>query len=143
MLWELKFLVDTSVNRDPLDNQLTHNEIENLIKRIALVALAVSLVSLFVILGLRHFQVTDPYLKSVLSLRGDPLQGHAIFKMNCAGCHEWHSDTQVGPSLQGVSQRKSEIGLIQQVISGQTPPMPQFQPNPQEMADLLSYLEQI
>jgi mono/diheme cytochrome c family protein len=48
---------------------------------------------------------------------------------------------RVGPSLESISQRKSGISLIHQVTSGQTPPMPQFQPNPQEMADLLKYLE--
>ncbi|MFZ4555923.1 MAG: cytochrome c, partial [Pseudanabaena sp.] len=26
---------------------------------------------------------------------------------------------------------------------GETPPMPQFQPSPQDMADLLSYLKQL
>jgi hypothetical protein len=31
--------------------------------------------------------------------------------------------------------------LIQQITSGQTPPMPKFQASPQEMADLLSYLK--
>ncbi|RDH51814.1 cytochrome C, partial [Mastigocladus laminosus WC112] len=30
---------------------------------------------------------------------------------------------------------------IHQVISGDTPPMPKFQPSAKEMADLLSYLE--
>ncbi|MGE5656010.1 MAG: c-type cytochrome [Actinomycetota bacterium] len=126
-----------------MDNQLASNATDNLIKRIAVLALAVLLVSLLIILGIHQLQVTDPYVKSVLSLTGDPLQGHAIFEMNCAGCHEWRSDSQVGPRLHGVSQRKSETSLIQQVISGQTPPMPQFQPSPQEMADLLSYLEQL
>ncbi|MCY7406042.1 MAG: cytochrome c, partial [Alkalinema sp. CAN_BIN05] len=42
-----------------------------------------------------------------------------------------------------VSHRKSQAALIEQVISGKTPPMPQFQPNPQEMADLLSYLQSL
>lgn len=80
-------------------------------------------------------------MKNVVSLTGDPVQGQAIFQMNCAGCHGWQADGSVGPSLQGVSNRKSRYGLIHQVISGDTPPMPQFQPSPQEMADLLSYLE--
>jgi len=29
------------------------------------------------------------------------------------------------------------------VVSGETPPMPMFQPKPQEMADLLKYLEKL
>ena len=94
-------------------------------------------------LAIHQFQVADPYVSSVLSLIGDPIQGSAIFQMNCAGCHTSLADTQVGPNLHLVSQRKSEFDLIRQVTSGQTPPMPQFQPSPQEMADLLKYLEQI
>ncbi|HLO49807.1 MAG TPA: cytochrome c [Kamptonema sp.] len=126
-----------------MDNQLASNEIQHLVKRIALVTLAISLFSLLAISGLRQFQVVDPYIKTVLARNGDRIQGQAIFQMNCAVCHVQHFDTQIGPSLYGVSQRKSEISLIKQVISGKTPPMPQFQPNPQEMADLLSYLQQI
>ncbi len=53
------------------------------------------------------------------------------------------ADGKVGPSLKNVSDRKSPPRLIKQVISGQTPPMPKFQPSPQEMADLLSYLESL
>jgi len=49
----------------------------------------------------------------------------------------------VGPNLHGVSERKSDAKLVQQVVSGETPPMPQFQPSPQDMADLLSYLKQL
>lgn len=86
-------------------------------------------------------RTADPYVKSVLSLKGDSTLGHAIFQINCAGCHGWEADGRVGPSLQGVSKHKSPYGLIRQVISGETPPMPKFQPNPQAMADLLSYLE--
>jgi len=60
------------------------------------------------------------------SLTGDSVQGHAIFQMNCAGCHGLQADGSVGPSA-GISKRKS-FGLIHQVTSGDTPPMPQFQP---------------
>lgn len=93
------------------------------------------------VVGWNRFQISDPYIEEVLALNGDLVQGHAIFQMNCAGCHFQRANEQVGPSLQDVSQRKSQVRIIQQVISGQTPPMPQFQPNPQEMADLLSYVE--
>ncbi|WP_442957328.1 c-type cytochrome [Phormidium sp. CCY1219] len=88
-----------------------------------------------------QLQVSDPYMETVLTLNGDPVQGHAIFQMNCAGCHGVKNGRQVGPSLTGVSQRKSRVSIIHQVISGETPPMPQFQPKPQEMADLLEYLQ--
>lgn len=88
-------------------------------------------------------QRTDPYMREVLALTGQPEQGQAIFQMNCAGCHGVQADGRVGPSLIDVSSRKSKTQMIHQVISGQTPPMPQFQPSPQEMADLLSYLERL
>ncbi|OCQ92152.1 cytochrome C [Oscillatoriales cyanobacterium USR001] len=130
-----------------MDNQLTSNEVQHLIKQIALVSVAFLLVSLLAITGLRQLQVTDPYIKTVLSLNGDRIQGKAIFLINCAGCHATPKNdlmrSQIGPNLHRVSQRKSKIGLIEQVTSGKTPPMPQFQPNPQEMADLLSYLKEL
>ncbi|MGL5080783.1 MAG: c-type cytochrome [Microcoleaceae cyanobacterium] len=91
----------------------------------------------------RVLRVSDPYVESVLTQVGDSTRGHAIFLMNCAGCHAQQSGRQVGPSLHEVSQRKSQVRIIKQVISGKTPPMPQFQPNPQEMADLLSYIERL
>jgi mono/diheme cytochrome c family protein len=89
------------------------------------------------VLGFHLIQVSDPYIRNVLSLNGDSVRGHDIFQINCAGCHGLQADGRVGPSLQHVSQRKSKVSLIHQVISGQTPPMPKFQPSPQEMADLL------
>ncbi|BBC22854.1 cytochrome c family protein [Pseudanabaena sp. ABRG5-3] len=85
----------------------------------------------------------DPYTQSVLSLSGDPVQGRSIFVMNCVACHGQWANGKVGPSLHGVSERKSDAKLVQQVVSGETPPMPQFQPSPQDMADLLSYLKQL
>lgn len=85
----------------------------------------------------------DPYTQSVLNLAGDPTQGRSIFVMNCVDCHGQWATGKVGPNLHGVSDRKSDAKLIQQVVSGETPPMPQFQPSPQDMADLLSYLKQL
>ena len=126
-----------------MNQQLARNEIKNPIERLAIFALAVLLAIILASMTIRQFQVADPYVKSVLSLTGNQFQGSAIFQMNCAGCHTSVSDSQVGPNLHGVSDRKSELDLIRQVTSGQTPPMPQFQPSPQEMADLLKYLEQI
>ncbi|BAZ70378.1 cytochrome c class I [Fischerella sp. NIES-4106] len=104
-------------------------------------ALAILLALLLGIFAVRIVRASDPYVKTVLSLTGDPVQGHAIFQINCAGCHGLEADGRVGPSLQGVSKHKSPYGLIHQVISGETPPMPKFQPSTKEMADLLSYLE--
>ncbi|AFZ32750.1 cytochrome c class I [Gloeocapsa sp. PCC 7428] len=120
-------------------NQFAKPEI--LLQRLAFIALAVLLAAILVVVGVHRVRVSEPYVKNVLSLPGDPVRGNAIFQMNCAGCHGWQADGNVGPSLQGVSKRKSRFGLIHQVISGDTPPMPQFKPSPKEMADLLSYLE--
>lgn len=120
-------------------NQFAKPEI--LVQRLAFIALAILLVAILGVVGVQKVRVSEPYVKNVLSLTGDPVQGHAIFQMNCAACHGWEADGNVGPSLQGVSKRKSRFGLIHQVISGDTPPMPQFKPSPKEMADLLSYLE--
>ncbi|MCC5897483.1 MAG: cytochrome c [Phormidium sp. BM_Day4_Bin.17] len=90
---------------------------------------------------IHHWQTSDPYIQEVLALDGDPKQGYAIFQMNCSGCHGDGSNGLVGPSLRDVSAHKSRASLIHQVIKGDTPPMPQFQPSPQIMSDLLAYLE--
>lgn len=124
-----------------MDKQLTKPEV--LIGQITLILVAVVLAIFLVMVGFHQWQMSDPYIKSVMSLTGDPVRGHAIFQMNCAGCHGLQANGRVGPSLQGISKHKSQISLIQQVISGRTPPMPQFQPGSQEMADLLSYLAKL
>jgi mono/diheme cytochrome c family protein len=105
---------------------------------IVLVCLAICLVA---IVGWQSLRESNPYMTSVLSKTGDSTLGHAIFQINCSGCHGLDAGGRVGPSLREISKRKSPHSLIEQVTSGNTPPMPQFQPNPQEMADLLSYLE--
>jgi mono/diheme cytochrome c family protein len=91
--------------------------------------------------GIYYWHHSDPYVQKVLAIRGEQNRGHSIFQLNCAGCHGTWADGKVGPSLHGVASRRSEWSLIQQITSGQTPPMPKFQANPQEMADLLSYLK--
>ncbi|WP_016953222.1 cytochrome c [Anabaena sp. PCC 7108] len=124
-----------------MDNQLTKPE--TLIQWIVLAILALLIAIPLAIFGVQMVQASDPYVKNVVSLTGNPVQGKAIFQINCAGCHGLEADGLVGPSLQAIPKRKSRYGLIHQVISGETPPMPKFQPSPQEMADLLSYLESL
>ena len=82
----------------------------------------------------------DPYTRQTLELTGSAEQGDKLFLINCAGCHGIAGQGLVGPNLHGVSSRKNQRQLIHQVVSGQTPPMPRFQPDPQAMADLLAYL---
>ena len=122
-----------------MDNQLASTE--NMIQRVAIAFVIVSLAILAAIWGVHHFQTSDPYVQDVLARAGSIERGHAIFQMNCASCHGIEADGKVGPSLHRISERKSRVGLIKQVMSGQTPPMPQFQPSPEDMADLLEYLE--
>ncbi len=124
-----------------MDNQLATKEQSS--QQVVLSLLAIAIVLIGVAFGVYQLRPTDPYVQNVLTLQGNSVQGHAIFQMNCAGCHGIEADGHVGPSLKRVSERKSRTGLIQQVTSGQTPPMPQFQPSTQEMADLLSYLESL
>lgn len=90
-----------------------------------------------------YLEHADPYIREVLLLEGNAERGQEIFVMNCATCHGLLGKGEVGPSLQNVSSRKSDVGLIRQVVSGNTPPMPQFQPSEQDMADLLEFLERL
>lgn len=114
-----------------------------MLKRTALVLLAVVMAVVLVIAGFRHMQASEPYIRDVLAQDGDVNRGDAIFKMNCAVCHGLEATGEVGPTLRGVSDHKTKVSLIKQVISGKTPPMPQFQPSPQDMADLLEFLEKL
>lgn len=128
-----------------LETQLTRAETEasGRTRRLAVTLLAVAGAFVMAIAFIVIFRHTDPYIGTVLKLHGSAAQGQVIFQMNCATCHGLTGDGVVGPSLHHVSSHKSRIGLIQQVTSGKTPPMPQFQPNHQEMADLLKYLESL
>jgi mono/diheme cytochrome c family protein len=102
------------------------------------------LVAIVLLLGIVTYRpVIDPYLESVLSLSGDRSRGAAIFQMNCAICHGQTARGEIGPSLVAITDHRSKAGLVDQVISGKTPPMPQFQPDPQAMADLLQYLDSL
>ena len=82
----------------------------------------------------------DPYVKASLELQGGIDHGGQLFRINCAGCHGLAGQGLVGPQLQGVSNHLKDPVLIHQIISGETPPMPSFEMEPQSMADLLAYL---
>ena len=85
----------------------------------------------------------DPYSRATLALSGSQQNGGRLFRINCAGCHGMAAQGLVGPNLHGVTHRKNNRQLIQQVVSGNTPPMPRFQPDPQAMADLLAFLHSL
>lgn len=126
---------------DTVENQLVKPE--TVLLKLGLLLLAVGLSVAIAAWGIRWVQASDPYVRSVLVAEGDRVRGHAIFQMNCTGCHGLSADGKVGPSLKGVSERKSCVDLIYQVTSGKTPPMPQFLPEAQDMADLLAFLKSL
>ena len=103
-------------------------------------AVCVAVVALVVLLPAAR---SDPYTRSTLEHSGTAETGGRLFLLNCAGCHGIAGQGLVGPNLHGVGQRKNDRQLIQQVVSGRTPPMPRFQPEPQAMADLLAYLHSL
>ena len=109
-----------------------------LIPALALVAAAcLAVLTLVVLLPAAR---SDPYTRTTLQLSGSQERGEQLFLINCAGCHGIAAQGLVGPNLHGVSSRRHDRQLIQQVVSGRTPPMPRFQPEPQAMADLLTFL---
>jgi mono/diheme cytochrome c family protein len=110
---------------------------QGLITALTLVAAAACILLLLVLLPAAR---SDPYTRQTLELVGSEENGGRLFRINCAGCHGIAAQGLVGPSLRGVSQRRNDRQLITQVVSGRTPPMPRFQPEPQAMADLLAHL---
>lgn len=133
----------TPLTKELLEKPLTTTPPESPVQRTVVTLLAVLLLVVLAFLGVHLLRETDPYVKDVLAQAGDVQRGEVMFQMNCAGCHGFDASGLVGPNLHRVASRKSRIGLIHQVTSGSTPPMPQFQPSPQEMADLLEYLESL
>ena len=108
----------------------------------ALVVLAAVACAVLALLVLQASRV-DPYTSATLDRVGSVEDGGRLFRLNCAGCHGLAAQGLVGPNLHGVDRRKNDRQLIQQVVSGRTPPMPRFQPNPQAMADLLAFLHSL
>ena len=127
-------MADNALDKDLQEQPIN---VQQLLGVLVLIVVAI----LVVLMTVRHVQASDPYIQTVLSLNGKADRGQEIFQMNCAVCHGIEANGEVGPSLLSVSARKSKVKLIKQVVSGNTPPMPQFQPQPQDMADLLEYLE--
>ncbi len=109
----------------------------------ALLLVALLALALVLLVGWLPAQRTDPYTRATLALQGSAGDGGRLFRLNCAGCHGLAAQGLVGPNLHGVTHRKNDRQLIQQVVSGRTPPMPRFQPEPQAMADLLAFLHSL
>lgn len=129
----------TKLNNQTVNNQLIETKFKT--QEVILKVIMIFLLIGMIIFGFSYFQINDPYVQEVLLTQGNTTRGQAIFKVNCAGCHDNTAYRDVGPSLYNITKHKSQRSLINQVISGKTPPMPKFQPSAQDMADLLSYLE--
>ena len=82
----------------------------------------------------------DPYITESIKLEGSPQNGEQLFRINCVGCHGISGQGLLGPNLQQATKNLSDPEIINQIIKGRTPPMPSFEIETQEMADLLSYL---
>ena len=85
----------------------------------------------------------DPFIDKTISINGNSLTGSKLFKINCVGCHGISAQGLVGPDLNEVTSQMSDKKIINQVIRGLTPPMPSFEIEPQEMADLLAYMHSL
>ncbi len=125
-----------AITQSPLTNQDSR-----LVVQFALAATTILICIILIVWGIHKVQISDPYIHDVLNSVGNLERGQQLFWQNCATCHGSNGAGEVGPDLQSVSERKSQVALIRQVISGKTPPMPQFQPSTQDMADLLVFLE--
>ena len=141
---------DRQTQPDPLDDPPTLVTLASpaepeLRPRTFIAALATLAATACAVLAFALYQAAtvDPYTQAVLVLDGDPGQGGRLFRINCAGCHGLAAQGLVGPNLHGVTDRKNDSQLVQQVISGKTPPMPKFELDPQDMADLISLLHHL
>lgn len=124
-----------------MNNQILESKSEK--KNIILIAIIIIILISTLTLSFYYVRLSNPYVQSVLSIQGDKIRGKAIFEVNCAVCHGSKGSGNVGPNIQNIYKHKSKIDLINQVISGKTPPMPKFQPSTKDMADLLSYLQDL
>ncbi|MGK7928597.1 MAG: c-type cytochrome [Spirulina sp.] len=113
------------------------------VQRVVVLVLVLVLLLAIGIMGFSYYHGFDPYIQKVLVLDRNIERGQEIFEINCAGCHGIYATGYVGPSLEHLSKRLSDKQVIRQVIDGTTPPMPKFQPKPEDMADLLGYLKRL
>ena len=108
----------------------------------ALIVLGASATILLVSIVLWSTQA-NPYIKATLSIEGSADKGGRLFRVNCAGCHGVKAQGLLAPNLNEVTNHHKDSEIINQIVQGKTPPMPSFQIQPEDMADLLSYLHKI
>ncbi|MEM8613758.1 MAG: cytochrome c [Cyanobacteria bacterium P01_H01_bin.105] len=136
-------MTQNTVDSPPISESKSATQDNRLVVQFALAATIIVLCVILIIWGIHRVQVSDPYVHDVLEATGNLERGQQLFWQNCSTCHGLKGTGEVGPDLQHISERKSQVALIKQVISGKTPPMPQFQPKTQDMADLLVFLESL
>ena len=96
----------------------------------------------FLIFFAKHHE-NNKYIIETLELNGSAEEGHALFKINCVGCHGISARGLVGPDLHSVTKRLNDKEIIKQVTGGLTPPMPSFEIDPVNMSNLLKYLHSL
>ena len=97
---------------------------------------------IFVLIYLKNHE-SNQYILKTLELEGSVNDGNALFKTNCVGCHGITARGLVGPDLHSITQSLNDKEIIKQVTGGLTPPMPSFEIDPQNMANLLKYLHSL
>ena len=97
---------------------------------------------IFVLIYLKNHE-SNQYILKTLELEGSVKDGNALFKTNCVGCHGITARGLVGPDLHSITQNFNDKEIIKQVTGGLTPPMPSFEIDPQNMANLLKYLHSL
>ena len=96
----------------------------------------------FILFYLNYHEQND-YVVETLQLNGSVEDGDALFKTNCVGCHGIKARGLVGPDLHSITQNLSDKKIIKQITGGQTPPMPSFEIDTQNMSNLLKYLHSL
>ncbi len=97
---------------------------------------------IFVLIYLNNHE-SNQYILKTLELEGSVKDGNVLFKTNCVGCHGISARGLVGPDLHSITQSLNDKEIIKQVTGGLTPPMPSFEIDPQNMANLLKYLHSL
>ena len=90
-----------------------------------------------------NHEKNNTYIIKTLELNGSVIEGDALFKMNCVGCHGITARGLVGPDLHSITHRLNDREIIKQVTEGLTPPMPSFVIDPQNMSNLLKFLHSL
>ena len=98
---------------------------------------------IFFLISFVNHHENNNYIIETLGLNGSAEKGDSLFKINCVGCHGITARGLVGPDLHSITQRLNDKEIIKQVTGGLTPPMPSFEIDPVNMANLLKYLHSL